>query len=294
MKVLVLGVSGMLGSSVYKHFHQKGQYNVFGTARSSNMAKYFNINQQKNIIYGIDVLHIDLLLKVFSSIKPDIVVNCVGLIKQLENAKDPLEVLPINSILPHQLSRLCTATNARLIHVSTDCVYSGKFGGYVESSVSDACDLYGMSKFIGEVNDSSNSITLRTSIIGHELNTNHALVDWFLNQEIKVKGYTKAVFSGLPTDELAHVIHDFVLPNKKLRGLYHVSAEPITKHDLLQLIANRYDKSIEIIPDESVSIDRSLNSDKFKKVTGYQPPSWERLVDIMYKGLSVTGMEQNK
>jgi len=172
---------------------------------------------------------------------------------------------------------------ARLIHISTDCVFSGRTGMYTEEDPSDANDLYGISKYIGEIHNQDHVITLRTSIIGHELGSQYALIDWFLAQEGAVKGYAKAVFSGLSTVELARVLRDYVLPQPKLTGLYHVSAEPIDKLSLLKLVAKVYEKNIQITPDEHVQIDRSLDSTRFQQVTGYVPPTWPELVRKMYE-----------
>ena len=165
--------------------------------------------------------------------------------------------------------------------MSTDCVFSGLKGGYKESDFPDANDLYGRSKFLGEV-DYPNAITLRTSIIGHELNGSRSLVDWFLSQSGSVSGYGKAIFSGLPTVEIAKIIRDFVIPNPHLHGVYHVSADPISKYELLKLLAIKYDKSIHIDLDNSVVIDRSLNSNKFRSLTGFKPAHWGKLIDTMH------------
>ena len=283
MRVLVLGASGMLGNAVIRYFAGRKTHDTWGTLRSDAMRRFFGADIQKRLVSGVDVLDQDALLGVFARVEPDVVINCVGLIKQLENANDPLAVLPVNALLPHRLSKVCKVAGARLIHVSTDCVFSGRKGGYVEADPSDAEDLYGKSKYMGEVHDDAHAVTLRTSIIGHELNSNHALVDWFLSQEGQVKGYTHAVFSGLPTVELARVMHDRVLPQPKLHGLYHVSAKPIAKHDLLHLIAERYGKEIEIRADDEVAIDRSLDSSRFAAASGYVAPEWPDLIDFMYK-----------
>jgi dTDP-4-dehydrorhamnose reductase len=191
-----------------------------------------------------------------------------------------LLALPINAMLPHRLARLCALAGARLVHVSTDCVFNGKRGGYRESDTSDAEDLYGKSKYIGEVT-MPHTITLRTSIIGHELNSAHGLVGWMLAQEGRIKGYRKAVFSGLPTVELSCIVRDIVLPTDQLSGLYHVAAAPIAKFDLLKLVAAAYGKSITIEPDDAVVIDRSLNADRFREATGYVAPAWPALVEKM-------------
>lgn len=282
MKILVLGVTGMLGSAVFHTFSQSDTQ-VFGTLRDKKYVRYFPEHAHSHLITNVDVLDMDSLFKVFELVRPDVVINCVGLIKQLATAKDPLVVLPINAMLPHRLAKLCALSHARLVHISTDCVFSGQKGLYLEHDVSDAEDLYGKSKYIGEVTELPHAITLRTSIIGHELNSNHALLEWFLSQENEVNGFTKAVFSGLPTFELARIIRDYVIPHPELSGLYHVAASPINKYDLLALIAEIYGKKIRIIANEQLVIDRSLNGERFKKATSYNAPSWPELIEFMHE-----------
>lgn len=282
-KVLILGVTGMLGSTVFKELFNNKSYQVWGTVRSANKLTGFTKPMYECLISGIDVLDYDSLIKVLGRIKPDVVINCIGLIKQFSFAEDPLLALPINAMFPHRLSKLCSLINARIIHISTDCVFNGQKGMYTEDDVSDAEDLYGKSKYIGELHDLPHEVTLRTSIIGHELNSTASLVDWFLSQTTTVKGYRKAIFSGLPTVELARVIMDFVMPNISLCGLYHVSVDPIDKYSLLNLIADIYGKDIEVVQNEEVRIDRSLDSSKFRQATGYIPPSWQELVKKMHK-----------
>lgn len=282
----MLGVTGMLGSAVFKRFFSDTEHQVWGTLRGINGLKYFPKHTHEYLLSNIDVLEQDSLVDVLAKVRPDVVINCVGLIKQLADANDPLSALPINALLPHSLAKLSSLANARLIQISTDCVFNGRKGMYKESDVSDAEDLYGKSKYIGEVHDVSYALTLRTSIIGHELNSQTSLVDWFLSQAGSVKGYKKAIFSGLTTVELANVIKDYVVPNSSLQGLYHVSVDPIDKYSLLNLIADVYGKGIKIIADEKVQIDRSLDSTKFRQATGYVPPSWQELIEKMYQEYS--------
>lgn len=281
MKVLVLGVSGMLGHKVFKEFRSLNDFEVWGTVRSASLLRYFDADECKHILTSVDVLEPDTLIRIFTELRPDIVINCVGLIKQLAQAENPLTALPINSMLPHRLANLCELIGARLIHVSTDCVFSGQQGMYSEEDISDANDLYGKSKFIGEICNLAHVITLRTSIIGHELGSQVALVDWFLSQNNSVKGYTRAIFSGLPTVELARVMRDFVVPRSGLYGLYHVSVDPISKYDLLRLIADQYGQRVGVVPDDKVVIDRSLDSSRFREATGYVPPKWPSLINAM-------------
>lgn len=279
-KVLVLGATGMLGNAVLRLFAKSDGYEVVGSARSSSALRLLPAELSDRLICGVDVENMDSLISLFTKVQPDVVVNCIGLVKQLVEADDPLAAIPINSLLPHRLARLCGLAGARLVHMSTDCIFSGTKGMYTEADASDAKDLYGRSKYLGEV-DYSNSITLRTSIIGHELNGSHSLVGWFLAQRGSVKGFTRAIFSGLPTVELARVIRDHVLPHPELHGVYHVSAEPINKFDLLTLIADIYGKEIEIIADDKLVIDRSLDSTVYRAATGYQPQPWPELVRRM-------------
>lgn len=280
MRVLILGASGMLGNAMLRILSQSKACEVRGTARSAGVLRHFEPSLAQRIVTGIDVENVDALTTLLADVRPSVVVNCIGLVKQLAQADDPLSALPINALLPHRLARLCGLVGARFVHISTDCVFNGRKGSYLESDPSDAEDLYGRSKYLGEV-AYPHSITLRTSIIGHELSSAHGLVGWFLAQEGTVKGYRKAIFSGLPTVELSRIVRDVVLPQPGLSGLYHVAAEPIAKYNLLQLVRDAYGKTIAIEPDDSVAIDRSLNAERFQKATGYVAAPWPELVARM-------------
>lgn len=281
-KVLVLGVTGMLGNAVFRWFSQSEGFSVRGSARTSRGLVGLSPDLVQQVVCGVDVENLDSLTHLFAQTQPDLVINCVGLVKQLDSAEVPLSAVPINALLPHRLANLCALAGARLIHMSTDCVFNGQQGRYTESDVTNAQDLYGRSKFLGEV-DYPHAVTLRTSIIGHELGSHHGLVDWFLSQKQGVRGFTRAVFSGLPTVELARVMRDYVIPNSGLRGVYHVSAEPIDKYSLLKLLAEVYGKKIPIERDDKLVIDRSLDSTRFRQATGYHPPAWPELVRRMHQ-----------
>lgn len=281
-RVLVLGATGMLGHTVFRAFSADGALEVWGTTRDPASLRFFSEAHQARLLTGVDVTDDRALEAAMTRVAPDVVINCVGVIKQLAAANDPLIVLPINAMLPHRLARLCGAMGARLLHVSTDCVFAGTRGNYRETEAPDTLELYGLSKYIGEVRDVPHVITLRVSIVGHELASHNSLVDWFLAQEGTVTGYTKAIFSGLPAVELARVFHDYVLPRPELHGLYHVSAAPISKRELLQLVAGAYGKTIDIVPSDAVVIDRSLNSERFTAATGYVAPAWPDLVRAMH------------
>lgn len=282
MRILVLGVSGMLGNAIFRVMSNGGHHEVFGSARSASVKGFFATEMADNIIAGIDVENTDSLVRLFSRVQPEVVINCIGLVKQLAEANDPLSALPINALLPHRLARLCELVRARLVHISTDCVFSGRKGDYLETDEADAQDLYGRSKLIGEV-DYPHAITLRTSIIGHELNSAHGLIEWFLAQQGSVKGFTRAVFSGLPTCELARVICEYVLPHKDLHGLYHVASQAVSKNDLLKMVNEEYGKGLKIEPDDHLIIDRSLNASRFRETTGYVPPAWPDLIAQMHE-----------
>lgn len=281
MKIIILGSNGMIGSTMFKVLRESSDLTVWGTLRSAHDLRFFPQADARQLIEGIDVSNLDSVLKVFSTIRPDVVVNCMGLTKHRPEADDPLQNLELNAILPHRLARMCEVAGARLVHVSTDCVFLGSKGSYVESDVPDAQDFYGKSKSLGEVVSAPHAITLRTSTIGHELHTRYGLLEWFLSQEGQCKGFSRAIFSGLPTVVFAQVVRDIVLPRPNLHGLYHVSAKAINKLDMLQLIARVYKKEIDIVPDDSLVIDRSLDGARFLAATGYLAPDWEEMINLM-------------
>lgn len=271
----------MLGHTVYRVFAGDPEFEVFGTIRSETARKYLPERKNAILISEIDVDSVDSLLRAFAESRPDIVVNCIGIVKQLKSAYDPLVAIPMNAILPHRIARIAAAGGARVVHVSTDCVFTGAQGNYLESDMPDALDLYGRSKLLGEI-DYPNAITVRTSIIGPEMiGAGTGLVGWFLNQSGKVKGFRRAVFSGFPTVTLARIIRDKIIPRPELHGVYHVSAPPIDKFTLLQLVQNAWDKTIDIEPDDKLVIDRSLNSDRFRTAADFMPPAWPELVREM-------------
>ncbi len=281
-RALVLGVTGMVGNAMFQVLSENENFITFGTARKSmanNLPPPINKNR---IIHDINVLDLDILLNVLNKVKPDVIINCTGVIKQLSVSNDPLYVLPINSIFPHRLSEICKVAGIRLIQFGTDCSYSGKKGLYIESDSSDAKDLYGKSKYIGEIHNEKHVITIRTSTIGHEIETKNGLIEWFLGQEGSVNGFRQAMFSGLPTVEIARVVSQYIFPASDMHGLYHLSASPISKYDLLLLVAKQYKKIIEIIPVDEPEIDRSLDSSRFTDKTGYVAPGWPELILAMH------------
>jgi dTDP-4-dehydrorhamnose reductase len=282
IRVLVLGASGMLGNAIFRFFSCSRGHAATGTVRSSSALNLLPEELRGQIASGVEIYDLDGLMRLFERVKPDVVINCVGLVKQLPGAEDLLTAIPMNALLPHRLLAMCKVAGARLIHISTDCVFDGARGMYRESDFADATDLYGRSKYLGELHDPQ-AVTLRTSIIGPELGSAHGLVSWFLAQRGRVKGFTRAIFSGLPTVELARVIRDFVIPAADLSGLYHVSSAPISKYDLLRGVAREYGHSIEIVADGELVIDRSLDSSRFRERTGYVAPAWQEMLRVMHE-----------
>jgi len=283
-KVLILGGTGMLGHALFVQLSLQDSLNVYATVRRPKcLSRWFSQDLLKKICADVDANNFDSVTNIIASIQPDIVINCIGLIKQLPIASDPLSAIIINSLLPHRISIICCSAGARMIHISSDCVFDGKKGNYTENDSSTADDFYGRSKFLGEVAYPPHCLTLRTSIIGHELKGKLGLLEWFLAQEGKVSGFTHAIYSGFPTIEFARIITDYILPNPELAGVCHVSSDPISKYDLLKLVAKKYGKKIEIEPYDDFRQDRSLDSSLFRRLTGYMPPSWPELVDKMHQ-----------
>ena len=280
-KILVLGASGMLGNAVFRYFATKTAHDVVGIVRAAGSAQRLPVELRGRIAAGGDVEDVDALVRVFDCHRPTVVVNCVGLVKQLEDSKNPLAAIPINAVLPHRLAQLCSLSGARLIHLSTDCVFAGDKGMYTEGDLPDARDVYGRTKLLGEV-DYPHALTLRTSIIGHELSGAHSLICWFLAQQGATRGFSRAVFSGFPTVEIARIIDEYVLPRPDLHGLYHLSAAPIDKFALLKLVAEIYGKDIRIDEDPTLVIDRSLDSTRFREATGFTPDDWPTLIRRMH------------
>jgi dTDP-4-dehydrorhamnose reductase len=234
------------------------------------------------------------LVDLMKQCQPDWVINCVGVIKQVTGGQDPRTCIDINAHLPHRLSDLCRQWGARLLHFSTDCVFSGARGHYQETDFADADDVYGRTKFLGEL-DAPHTVTLRTSIIGHELGGKAiGLLGWLLAQKEQVSGFRRAIFSGLPTTVLAQAIADHILQNPRLSGLFHVSAPPIDKYSLLQIINDSYGLELDIVPQDIPVIDRSLNGSKFEQATGFRAEPWPALVQQMHKSSHFWGNDFKK
>jgi dTDP-4-dehydrorhamnose reductase len=278
---MVLGAGGMLGNAMMRILTENADCEVCGTVRSEGSKRLFGSDIAHRLLADVDAENHDSLLQAFSRFRPDVLINCVGLTKQLVKGDQPLRAISVNALLPHRLAGLCKLYGSRLIHISTDCIFSGNKGGYRESDRSDADDLYGRSKFLGEV-AYPHTITLRTSVIGHGLQNTSGLVDWFLAQQGHCSGFTRAIFSGLPTVVLAQIVRDLVIPRPDLSGIYHVAAAPISKYNLLSLVGKVYGKQTRIDEDDRLGVDRSLNAERFRDATGYAPPDWAELIRVMH------------
>jgi dTDP-4-dehydrorhamnose reductase len=280
MRVLILGGAGMLGHKLWQSYRDRFETWVTVRASYHDYAR-FDLFDPRRTVGGVEAFDFDSVVRVLAGVQPQVVINCIGIIKQLPTAHDPIMSLTVNSLLPQRLANLCRASRARLIHISTDCVFNGRAGHYTEDDVSDAEDLYGRSKYLGEVN-TPDCLTLRTSIIGRELQTASGLVEWFLSRRGQaVKGYRQAIYSGFTTLALARIVADVIERQPKLSGLYHVSSEPINKYDLLCLIRAEMHLPIEVEADDAVQIDRSLDSSRFRSAAGFTPPSWQEMIREM-------------
>jgi dTDP-4-dehydrorhamnose reductase len=276
-RVLILGGSGMLGHKLWQHC--AGRFDTWATFRASPRAPIFDPDRS---LTGVHADDLDSIREAVRSVRPDCVVNCIGIVKQDPAARDPLRSLAVNAALPHHVARFCAESDARLIHLSTDCVFSGDRGLYRESDFADAHDLYGRTKFLGEVVDDPRCLTLRTSMIGRELAGNQGLLEWFLSRAGGAAGgYTRAIFSGLTTQAIARVIGDLVERGPDLRGLFHLAADPISKFDLLSMINEVFECGIALERDDGVVCDRSLDGSRFAAATGFRPAPWREMIEDM-------------
>ena len=277
MRILILGGDGMLGHQLLQSWQDNHEVRV--TLRG-DLQRYacYGLFSPENSFYGIDVQDFAAIERVVHAFKPDAVVNAVGIIKQREEAHDAILSLEINALLPLRLSQLCGESGASLIHLSTDCVFSGNKGLYNEDDLEDARDLYGRSKLLGEVHD-AHAVTLRTSIIGLELARKQSLIEWYLAQRGSIHGFTRAIYSGFTTLEMARIIERVLLKHPDISGLWHVASEPISKYDLLAMLGEQLGRSdVTLTADDAFCCDRSLDGGRFNRATGYQPPSWEQML----------------
>jgi dTDP-4-dehydrorhamnose reductase len=282
MKALILGGSGMLGHKLWQEFASR--FDTYVTFRDdfASYSRYgiFDASQSRCLL---PVNQISSFEETIGDLRPDVVINCIGIVKQSEEARDAIISREVNSTFPHRIADYCRAVNSRLIHISTDCVFSGSKGNYVEDDLADAEDIYGRTKLQGEVSGPG-CITIRTSMIGRELHSTNGLIEWFLSQQGKsVPGYTRAIFSGLTTMALSRLLARVIQDHQDLTGIWHVASEPISKFDLLHLVREIYGLDIELYPDREIEVDRSLNAARFNDETGYVVPKWQEMIEEMHQ-----------
>ncbi len=280
MRILILGGDGMLGHRLHMHLLQR-DHDVRVTLRRG-LADYarYELFTPENSYTGVEVRDQGKLLEAFANFRPEAVVNAVGIVKQRGAAKEAIPSLEVNSLLPHRLALLCRAAGARLVHMSTDCVFSGRRGNYTEEDIPDPEDLYGRTKLLGEVAEPG-CVTLRTSILGLELSRKTGLIEWFLAQKgTTIWGFTKAIYAGLTTAEMSRVIERVLVEHPELSGVWQVASEPISKYDLLVRFSEILGRDdVNIVPEDSVRIDRSLSALAFEKATGYSAPDWNEMLE---------------
>ena len=280
MRIVVVGGAGMLGHKMFQTLREEFPGTICTAREDVKRSPFDKVGflQGDDVIRGVDVADFERLQGVLRELRPDFIVNCVGIVKQREESRMAIPSITINSLLPHKLAGFAAEWGGRVIHPSTDCVFTGRRGQYRETDDTDAQDLYGKSKNLGEL-CGENALTLRTSMIGRELVDHRSLLDWFLSQEGRVvKGFRRVVYSGVTTNELAHIVTLIIRRHPTLHGLYQVASEPLTKYSLLCLLRDAYHLDVEIVPDDSEVSDRSLIGAKLQKATGYVSPPWPELV----------------
>ncbi len=291
MRILIIGASGMIGSGLMMGLSRYLDLDIYGICRSNPFERFAD-NISSKIITGLDISDFDRLMDVMGNVKPNMVINCIGIVKQSAVAEDAMTMVYLNAYWPHRLARICKVLGCRMIHISTDCVFSGDKGNYTEADAPDATDLYGRSKALGEVVDQPHCLSVRTSTIGPELKQpKHGLLEWFLAQERICSGYSKAIYSGLTTLELANIFYSYIFPRTDFTGLYQIAGPVINKYELLKVIGSVYEKKIDIISSDKVKINRSLNATRFFDISRYTPPSWEEMLQNMRTTYSALAKE---
>jgi len=280
MKILVLGGEGMLGHKIFQTLQSRYPDTGCTVAGSLEDPAYRKIPlfRRGKVVDRVDAMELAAMRTTLQGLRPDWVVNCIGITKQREEAKFSIPSIKLNALLPHKLAEFAGEWGGRVIHFSTDCVFSGKQGNYTEDSPSDAEDLYGRSKYLGEVT-AENALTLRTSMIGRELMSFRSLLEWFLSQSGKtIRGFRRVIYSGVTTNYLSQLVGNLIADHPGLSGLFQVTGPPVSKHDLLCMIRKAYGLQVNILPDEQEVSDRSMVGEKFRNTTGYPSPEWSELI----------------
>ncbi|VEN74467.1 dTDP-4-dehydrorhamnose reductase [Candidatus Desulfarcum epimagneticum] len=277
MRVLILGGSGMLGHELWRYLSSRHTH-IYATLRKKKDEYHTDLFAVSNVIDSIDAVDFNSIKNILDRIQPEFVLNCVGITKRKEHDSSMIEIIKLNSLLPHELALWGEKNKAGIIHFSTDCVFDGIDGQYADDSPPNAEDLYGRTKGLGEVSGKY-ALTLRSSFIGHELEHGTELLEWFLSQTGRINGFAKAIYTGFTTMELNRIVEKIITERPRCSGIYNVSSEPITKYDLLSLIKEKLNLDIEIVPDYRFACDRSLDSTRFRQTFNYTPPAWEAMIE---------------
>lgn len=275
---MILGGTGMLGHKLWGYFSEKNPdtYTIIRKKRDDYLSEaLFNSNRVIDSIDASDFLELE---RTMEFVKPEFILNCIGVTKRKEDANHNIQAITLNSLLPHKLVAWGKKNAAKIINFSTDCVFDGKLGSYTEKSPTNAVDIYGKTKALGEI-EGENALTLRSSFIGFELGAGTELLEWFIAQTGVVKGFKNAIYSGVTVIELIRIIENLLVNQKDATGIFNISSEPISKYDLLCMIRNKLHLDVEVIPEETFCCDRSLDSTVFQKRFNYSPPSWEKMID---------------
>tara|TARA_A100001015_G_scaffold299514_1_gene383652 strand:+ start:6216 stop:7067 length:852 start_codon:yes stop_codon:yes gene_type:complete len=276
MRILILGANGMFAKELIRSL-KDSDFSIYGSSRSQEVS---HENEYFKPINKVNVLNIESVKHAIEKVKPECVLNLVGITKYKKSSME--DFVQVNSLAPHQIAGICEKKSIRFIQISTDCVFLGDRGNYLDEDKPDAIDLYGRTKGLGEISYLENTLTVRTSFIGHNEFSKDGLLEWFLEQKESCSGYTTALYSGLTTVELSKVFKNYILNNTSLNGIFNVSGPKLSKYDLLKQISKIYKKEIKISESSDWIIDRSLDSKKFEKATGYHPPAWDNMIEEMY------------
>jgi len=276
LRILVFGGDGMLGHELVRAWRERHELWVTLRREATAHAAW---PQGARALHGVDVRRPDDAVRALAEARPEAVVNAVGIVKQRPTAQDAIQSLEVNALFPHRLAQACRAAGARLVHLSTDCVFSGSRGRYVETDPPDPQDLYGRTKLLGELREAG-SLTLRTSIIGLELERRTSLVEWWLAERGPIRGFRRAIYSGLTTMEMARAIEHLLLREPGLSGLWHLASAPISKHDLLaELGRSLHREDVTLVPDDGFACDRSLDPAALLGRIAYRVPPWSAMLD---------------
>jgi len=280
-KILILGGGGTLGHKLWQLLPSRFPETFVSIRKNRDFYARCGLFTGPNVIDSLDLRDFNRLNAVLDEVKPSVIVNCAGVTLRSKEALDKNSAISINALLPHRLAEWCAKNGARLIHFSTVCVFDGKTGGYTEDSLPDARDLYGITKALGDVS-APFALTLRSSFIGREIFGGTELLEWFLAQKgKKIKGFTKALFTGLTTNKLAELVGDLIEKHPSLNGLYNVSSETLSKYEMLKLMKEAYKLDVEITPDDGFECRRDLKGDRFEKAAGFVCPPWRQLMAEM-------------